>query len=308
MRQNVLIGTAGWRYHDWNGIVYPGCRPTGFHELEYLAQYLPLVEVNQSFEHPVRPESAEFWLERLRGARDFTVTAKLYRAFTHERRWSSADIRAVHAGLTPLHEARRLGALLMQFPSTFRWSHENAAHVRQVVKLFRRYPLVAEFRHASWNRVEPLEQLAHAGVGFCNVDQPQLGHAMPPTEIVTADVAYVRLHGRNYEGWYGLGGEPGPRAARYDYGYSHRQLAAWTERIATLSAQAKRVFVVTNNPAQGKAVLNALQLRQMVTGMAVPVPEPLAEAYPEAYELAAARKAPARVLEMASTTARRLAS
>ena len=54
-------------------------------------------------------------------------------------------------GYAPLLESGRLGAILMQFPWSFRNSDDNRAYVSRLKARFQEYPLVLEVRHASCN-------------------------------------------------------------------------------------------------------------------------------------------------------------
>jgi uncharacterized protein YecE (DUF72 family) len=177
-----------------------------------------------------------------------------------------------------LHEAGKLGALLLQFPWSFRNSAEDRACLAGLVAKFSEYPLVVEVRHASWNVPETLEFLEERGVGFCNIDQPLIGRSMPVTAKVTSPVGYVRLHGRNYDNWFADNAETGQR---YDYLYTPDELREWQRRIASVAARSKTTYVILNNHYQGKAVVNALQLASMLRKAPVPVPESLLELYPE---------------------------
>ena len=283
----IQIGPAGWSYQDWRGVVYPTPRPRGFHEASYLAHYFPVIEINTSFYRPPRPELSRLWVKRIEGIPRFQFTAKLYHVFTHERILNREDVRVFKDGIAPLLEAGRLGALLMQFPWSFRATKENQQYLQRLRKAFRGLPLVAELRHADWNQVDPLRRLADDEIGFANIDQAQLPHSMPPTAHVTSPIGYVRLHGRNYQEWFtsangsALAHGLTPVQARYNYLYSSDQLKNWRPRIEAVSQQAATTFVVTNNHFRGQAVVNALQLMSMTSGRRVNVPPKLLQAYPE---------------------------
>jgi uncharacterized protein YecE (DUF72 family) len=281
----IHIGPAGWSYPDWRGIVYPKHNRPGFHELEYLTQFFNTVEINTSFYNPPKPEVVKEWIRQVEGNKDFLFTAKLWKGFTHERGATPEDERAFKRGIAPLAEARRLGAILIQFPWSFKNDPENRQYVADLCKQFREYPLVLEVRHSSWNRREILEMLHELGVGFCNIDQPVIGRSIRPTENLTSRVGYVRLHGRNYKAWFSSADDPGER---YDYLYRPEELEPWVERAQHIARQSKVTFVITNNHARGKAVANALQLKAFVTGNRVEVPEPMLREYPDLAEIAAA--------------------
>lgn len=81
----IRVGTAGWKYKDWDGIVYPSPKPSGFDELAYLARYFDTVEINSSYYGSPRQSAAKKWVESVAGNRIFQFTAKLLHSFTHER-------------------------------------------------------------------------------------------------------------------------------------------------------------------------------------------------------------------------------
>lgn len=286
MRDEILIGPAGWSYADWKGIVYPTHRPPGFHEAEYLAGFFSTIEIDSSFYRPPRPQVSRVWARKLGGRRGFRFTAKLYRGFTHEGVWDRDDVRAFREGFEPLAEAGLLGCVLMQFPWSFRLTKENLRAVERLARTFGGYPLAFEARHASWNSAAALDALEDWGVAFCNIDQPQMNQCLPPTTHVTSEIGYVRLHGRNYAEWFNFDAEPrsdgrSATAARYDYLYGDDQIARWSERIAGIASRTKTTYVVTNNHFRGQAVVNALQILARLTGDPVDAPPMLVERYPE---------------------------
>ena len=276
-RAAVRVGPAGWSYNDWAGIVYPHPRPRGFHEAEYLARFFDTIEINTSFYQPVRAALAKSWVGRVSANPRFQFTAKLYKRFTHERDAGHEDEKAVKQGLQPLAEAGRLGALLMQFPWSFKWSRESREYVGSLVMQFLEYPLVLEVRHSSWNRAETFDLLGDLGVGFCNIDQPLIGRSLEPTARTTGPVGYIRLHGRNYDQWFA----PAEPQERYNYLYRMEELEPWVERVRRVAAHAQATFVITNNHFEGKGVANALEIEHLLTGERVPAPETLKARYPE---------------------------
>jgi len=285
----ILVGPAGWSYADWEGIVYPRHKPRGFHEATYLAQYFDTIEINTSFYNPIRPDVAKSWVEKVRHNPSFQFTAKLWKRFTHERNASRKDEQICKQGLEPLAAAGRLGALLLQFPWSFKNTRENHEYMSGLFMQFMEYPLVVEVRHSSWNQPEVFDRLRAQGVGFCNIDQPVIGRSLGPSEHVTMPVGYVRLHGRNYEHWFTANEHP---EERYNYLYSPEELKPWAERVGNIARAASVVFVITNNHYQGKAIANALQLIGILRGPPVAVPEGLSEHFPELAGVAMTRALP----------------
>ena len=297
MRTNIRVGTAGWSYPEWKGVVYPRNRGVGFHEAAYLARFFSAIEINTSFYQPLRPELARLWVTKVEASKSFRFSAKLYRGFTHERRLTRQGVLQFSEGLAPLADSGRLGCLLMQFPFSFRRTRENREYLARLGRAFRHYPLVAEVRHSSWNTQSALDWFGDHGIGFCNIDQPQLNHSLPPTAHVTSPVGYVRLHGRNYHEWFNFSQERTdhsglrPAEARYNYLYTTAQLKKWKERVDQIASQTRTTYLVTNNHFQGKAAVNALQLMEMISGDRVEVPDQLLRHYPELHESARPRPA-----------------
>lgn len=327
-RCEIRIGPAGWSYPDWAGYVYPSPRPKGFHEAAYLAQFFDTIEINTSFYSPLQPGHAHQWVERVSGNPRFLFTAKLWQKFTHEtfpslpgdqagtntpadfarpssskltrNAWgatgapSAEDERAVRAGFDVLRNARKLGAVLLQFPFSFHRSIESESYLVALLERFADYPLAVEVRHASWDDPGVLALLREHHAAFCNIDQPVIGRSLGPREGRAAEpgkhaataMGYVRLHGRRYDTWFS--DDPTvPSYERYNYLYSAEELRPWAERIAAESEQTPRIFAVANNHYLGKGVVNALQLISMLKQATVNVPDPLRAHYPELEKIAA---------------------
>jgi uncharacterized protein YecE (DUF72 family) len=282
------IGTAGWSYPHWNGVVYPKTYPksqaAGGHPLELLSTYLDLVEINSSFYQFLKPEVVRLWIKKVERNPRFLFTAKLHQKFTHARTVEDADVAAFKDGLAPLARAKKLGAVLMQFPWSFRFTAENREFLIQLRRAFHEFPLVAEMRHSSWMAEEAIGTFLDYRVGFCNIDQPEYTRAMPPTAFLTSGAGYVRLHGRNPNNALGAydraSDSTSARLRQHDYLYSEAELAEWSKRIEHVQRYADRTFVVFNNDAAGKSFVNALELRAMLTGVRGGAPKDLRRRYP----------------------------
>ncbi len=278
----IRVGPAGWSYADWAGIVYPKPKPKGFDELQYLAGYFDSIEINTTFYRPATDRTAQRWVERVDINRSFRFTAKLWKRFTHERKtaWSRDDVKEARAGLDLLRDGGRLGAVLLQFPWSFRNDEANRAWLEDVITAFPDLPLVVEVRHASWAEPSFFADLRVRGVGFVNIDQPQFSDSIAPSAVGTAGVGYIRVHGRNYREWWRKSDSP---HARYDYLYTPAELKPWVDRAREIAAdlETSDVYVVTNNHFQGKAVVNAFMIESMLRGSRVAAPPPLLEEYGE---------------------------
>jgi len=278
--RDIRVGPAGWSYSDWAGYVYPAPRPKEFHEATYLAQFFDTIEINTSFYQPLNPEHAKQWLDRVSANPRFVFTAKLWQKFTHDPSATLEDERAVRAGFDVLHEAGKLGAVLLQFPFAFHRTAEATAYLDAVLRRFADYPLAVEVRHATWNDPEVFALLREHHAAFCNIDQPIIGRSLEPSEEITSSIGYVRLHGRRYDTWFSDDPEVPPHE-RYNYLYSAKELAPWADRINSVAEQTRKTFVITNNHYLGKAVVNALELISMLRSSKVQVPDPLRLRYPE---------------------------
>jgi uncharacterized protein YecE (DUF72 family) len=273
--------------------VYPAQKPRGFHEASYLAKYFDTIEINVSFYRPIPAKTAHAWLGQVQQNENFRFTAKLWRGFTHDRTATPADEKEFKEGLAPLLEAGRLGALLLQFPWSFRNTHENREYITRLRGQFSEYPLVLEVRHASWSEPGTLDMLEQLDLGLCNIDQPLFKKSIKPSAVATSSIGYVRLHGRNYQSWFTENRHLGER---YNYLYSIAELDPWLDRVKAVEHAAKDTYVVTNNHFLGKAVVNALEISSILRGQPVPVPPQILAHYPELQEFAANEKEPDQLL------------
>jgi len=278
------IGTAGWSYADWEGVVYPQKKESGFHPLIYLAAYINIVEINSTFYRTPAMSMSVFWIKKVAAFPDFLFAIKAHQLFTHERKsWIQKDVDDFKLGIEPLRAGERLASLLFQFP----WSFANTTgHQDYLVRLFRAffgYPMTVEIRHSSWDVPEFFKLLTEHCVGYCNIDQPVLKNSIKPSARVTIpEFSYVRLHGRNYKDWFRK--EAG-RDERYNYLYSQEELDDWVERIKDLGRNSNRVFIITNNHYRGQALANAIQIKNMVTGEKLDIPRSLLKTYPVLEEI-----------------------
>src|SRR5437660_7709972 len=287
----IRVGTAGWSYKDWNGVFYPDyLTARKIHPLEYLAQFFDVVEINTSFYGPIKPELAKIWCRKVAAVNPkFVFTAKLLKSFTHSplsvmEPTSATNIRPgeqdeaqTREGLDTLASEGRLGALLIQFPVSYKNTSLNREYLERLLRQFIEYPRVVEVRHESWNNPDTLASFVRNGVAFCNIDQPTLGRSLAPTEHVTSSLGYVRLHGRNYKEWF----NSDDRNDRYNYLYSENELGAWKEKIEAVAEKAQTTYVIANNHYEARAGANALELKSMLTGKRVKAPPELINTYPE---------------------------
>jgi|Deesub1362A_J573_1020465.scaffolds.fasta_scaffold00152_22 uncharacterized protein YecE (DUF72 family) len=280
----LYFGPAGWSYKDWEGIVYPQPKPSSFHPLNYLPQFFDIIEINSTFYRPPSVKVSLSWVKRIASFPRFQLSVKLHQVFSHERgNFTQADIDQFKLGLEPLRAHERLAALLIQFPWSFTYTRINFDYLVSLIKHFSDYPLAVEVRHVSWHKRSFFQMLHDYGVAFCNIDQPLLPNSLPPTAYATTqEMAYVRLHGRNTRDWFR---QEASRDERYNYLYSPSELAEWVEKIKILKEKAGKVIVITNNHYRGQAVVNALQIKHILTGEKFPLPPSLVNHYPQLTEL-----------------------
>lgn len=269
----IRVGPAGWSYSDWEGTVYP---PHGskFDPLAYLAGFFDTIEINSPFYRIPPPTHAKSWVKRVGENPHFKFTTKIFRGFTHEDAdVKSGDVEAFRNYLDPLAEAGRLGAVLLQYPWSFKNAPESIDKLDALFRNFTHYPLALEVRHSSFQNDAFIRFLDERNVSWVNVDQPLFSDSVKPADAVTGPVAYVRLHGRNYEKWFAHK----ESWERYNYLYSKEELAPWVDRVRTMSKE-KETYVVTNNHFRGQAVVNAADLQDAL-GIDAQLPPQLKEVY-----------------------------
>ncbi len=276
----IHIGVAGWDYADWAGIVYPAGGGRGLDRLAWIGRFVDVVEINSSFYRPVEPRVARSWIRRTREMERFRFTAKAHRSWTHEGDTDPATVVALTlAGLQPLREAGKLGALLVQYPQSFHFNEGSTGRIEALVARAPDWPLVVEVRHRSWAGAEAAEWFARNEIGWCLVDQPAAGPAtLGPLPRVTSPVAYLRMHGRNVADWFR---PDAGRDDRYDYLYAPDELESIATAVREMSATAEETFVIQNNHFRGQALVNSLQLSHLVTGRRRQAPQELVDSYPQ---------------------------
>ena len=274
-----FIGTAGWSYKDWEGIVYPEKKESHFHALTYMAQFTNIIEINSTFYRTPAMNIALSWTKRVGNNPEFLFTVKLHQIFTHQRKdFTQKDVDDFKFGIEPLRAKGKLAAILVQFPWSFANTTSHLDYLTKLFKLFSGYPLAVEVRHGTWNHEHFFKLLKDFRVSFCNIDQPLIGNSLKPSAIVTTlDLSYVRLHGRNHENWFK---KDAGRDDRYDYLYKANELDDWIERIKELGNKSEKVLVITNNHYRGQALANALQIKNKITGEKLDIPLSLLKTYP----------------------------
>lgn len=259
MGAQILIGTSGYSYDDWRGAFYP-LRIKREEMLRYYARDFSFTEINSSY---YRLPSFQFFLRLAeKTPPDFLFTVKAHKSLTHERvgdlKATSEKFRSV---LRPLIDTGKLGAVLLQFPYSFKNSEENRKYLSRLRELMKELPLAVEFRHISWEQKPIWDFLQMYGIAYVSVDEPQLKGLVGRSAVLTSSIGYVRFHGRNAEKWW----KHEESYERYDYLYTEEELREWVPKVKSLSKEATRVFVAFNNHYRGKAVVNAKMFQKLLT-------------------------------------------
>jgi uncharacterized protein YecE (DUF72 family) len=160
--------------------------------------------------------------------------------------------------ISPLKNANKLGAILLQLPPSF-----SVGEFKEVEAFLDRMPsgydYAVEFRHPSWQTEGPWEMLRHYNVANVITDSPSPELQFLSDIVLTADHSFIRFHGRNNGYWY-------------DYLYTEQELKPWVQKVDKIrnDPESKRLRIYFNNHYGGKAVVNALQFKEMVEGKKLP--------------------------------------
>ncbi len=236
------IGTSGWSYDHWDGVLYPH----GLPPRDRLARYVEVfdtVEVNATFYRWPPPAAFASWRRRL--PEGFELTVKAPRGLTHARRLFGPE-EWIDRMATGLHQlAGRRGPLLVQLPPTMERDDDRLDWFLARVPGWMR-PAV-EFRHPSWADDAVFAVLERHRTAYCVMS----GARLPCLLRATSDLVYIRLHGPD-------------RRSLYAGSYSNDDLAWWADRIREWEAQDHSVYAYFNNDGGGNAVRDALTLRALL--------------------------------------------
>jgi uncharacterized protein YecE (DUF72 family) len=296
----IRVGTSGWSYPSgkgtWNGLFYPippGRRSragSGFDELTFYAEHFDTVEINSTFYGVPKPAAAQGWVDRTPAAFEFSL--KLYQKFTHpgmyekatgKDPWSLAqkDVDEFRAGIEPIASAGKLGALLAQFPASFRNEPDSRAYLEWLLGSFREYQVALELRHRSWSDepADTLELLDAFGAAWAQIDEPKFKGSIRQNFLPNVRTFYyLRLHGRNAAQWW----SHEKSEDRYNYLYSASELQPFAEAARKASREVKKAYLYANNHFSAKSVANAAILKHDL-GQPLPgeYPQQLVDRYPD---------------------------
>jgi uncharacterized protein YecE (DUF72 family) len=253
----IWIGTSGYSYAEWTdaGFYPPGTKSSCM--LPFYARNFPITELNFTWYQMPKAHA----LERMhrQAPPGFRFAAKLTRTLTHEidpGQWRG-QVAQYREGIAPLLQARKLMAVLLQFPPSFVRAPQNRRYLAALLDELDGLPLAVEFRHASWATDRVFAEMERRRTTLVAVDEPDLPGLFPRLDIVTnPGLFYVRFHGRNAKGW-----RSGNMQKQFDYDYGDAELRKWADvRIAGMAQQAAGGVIFFNNHVRAQAPRNAVKL------------------------------------------------
>jgi uncharacterized protein YecE (DUF72 family) len=238
----VRVGTSGWSYDHWNGVLYPPGTPPARRLALYVEQF-DTVELNASFYRWPAPRSFTGWRQRLPDG--FQLSVKASRWLTHGRRLGDphAWVERIVAAWDTL--GPRAGVLLVQLPPSMVRDDERLDTFLGAVP--GQVKVAVEVRHPSWECEDVYRLLERHGAAYCVMS----GAHLPCVLRATAPFVYVRLHGPDHEHLYAGS-------------YPEQDLRWWADRVREWEAAGHEVYAYFNNDGHGYAVHNARRLRELV--------------------------------------------
>lgn len=236
----VLLGCSGWHYNDWVGPFYKTEEES---KLATYSKIFKTAEIDSTFY--AFPSKGMVFGWRKYTKPDFIFTAKIPKLVTHKKKVDlklgvEEDINRFCELMKPLQLEGKLGCLLAQLPPSLKSDHTTLEKFLSILPSNFRFAI--EFRDSSWLTTETWRLMEKYQVAYTIVDEPLL----PPTVKVTADIAYIRWHGRGKRPWY-------------NYCYKPEELEPWVSKTKDVANQVKTVYGYFNNHFQGYAVKNCLE-------------------------------------------------
>lgn len=239
---SVHVGTSGWSYDHWEGVLYPpGTDPR--RRLERYAAEFGTVELNASFYRWPRDAAFAGWRRRLPAG--FQLSVKAPRGLTHGRRLYSPEVWVERMARSWHELGERRAVLLVQLPPTQPRDDARLAYFLGRLPWWMR--VAVELRHPSWDDAAVYDLLERHGAAYCVMS----GAGLPCVLRATAPFVYVRLHGPDHHHLYGGS-------------YGEDDLRWWADRVREWQDAGKEVFVYLNNDGHGHAVRNARRLRELL--------------------------------------------
>jgi uncharacterized protein YecE (DUF72 family) len=239
---SIHIGTSGWSYGHWDGVLYPPGTPPA-HRLGHYVRRFDTVELNSSFYHWPRTATFARWRQRLPDG--FQLSVKAARGLTHGKRLYAPEVWVDRVASCWHELAEKRAVLLIQLAPDHVRDDARLAYLLQRLPGWMRVSI--EFRHPSWHDEQVFSMLEHHQVAYCVMS----GAGLPCVLRSTAPFVYVRLHGPDFDHLYGGS-------------YSDTDLRWWADRLREWRDSGKDVLVYFNNDGGGNAVRNADTLRGLV--------------------------------------------
>ena len=249
----VHVGTSGWSYAHWKGVLYePGV--TAGARLSRYAEEFDTVELNASFYRWPRDAVFEQWRDRL--PIGFTMSVKAARGLTHARRLKSPEqwVERIVRAWDVLGD--RCGALLVQLHPAQERDDARLDHFLGCLPPHVR--VAVELRHPTWDDPAVYSLLERRGAAYVVMS----GAGLPCVLRATTEFVYVRLHGPDAD-------------VLYAGSYSLDDLGWWSDRIREWDGQGRNVLAYFNNDGDGNAVRNARTLHALLDESGVDVTAPL---------------------------------
>ncbi|MBN8821529.1 MULTISPECIES: DUF72 domain-containing protein [unclassified Spirosoma] len=238
----IHIGTSGWSYDHWQGVLYPPATPV-HRRRDYYVQRFQTVELNSSFYRWPKQATFAGWRQRLPDG--FLLTVKAPRGLTHAIKLYSPEVwlDRIKACWHELGEKRAI--LLVQLSPNHAFDYDRLAYfLRQIPNWMR---VAVEFRHPSWQQESIFQLLEQHQAAYCIMS----GANLPCILRATAPFVYVRMHGPDKQHLYGGS-------------YSDADLHWWADRLREWARMGKEIFVYFNNDGGGNAVRNAETLKKII--------------------------------------------
>ncbi len=235
---SIRIGTSGWTYKHWQRTFYPVKWPKS-RWLEYYTGHFDTVELNASFYRLPSLKTFENW--KARTTDHFLWSVKGSKYITHTKRLENHAepldrLYGVTAGL-----GEKLGVILFQLPPNLAFDEKVLRNFCKSLDPRIRHAL--EIRHSSWINGRAFRILREFNIALCTADT---AGRYPSCEEMTADFAYIRLHGSR---------------KLYASKYSEKELRTWAEKV---NAWEKDIFIYFDNDFEGHAVDNAKRLKEII--------------------------------------------
>jgi uncharacterized protein YecE (DUF72 family) len=248
----IRVGTSGWSYDHWVGVLYPPKTPVTARLARYVEEF-DTVELNASFYRWPRDATFAGWRERL--PRGFAMSVKAHRGLSHFRRLNSPEPWVERFERCFAALGSRGEMLLVQLHPEQRRDDARLDYFLGRMPAWIR--VAVELRHESWDDPQVYALLERHRAAYVVMS----GAGMPRALRATTDRVYIRMHGPEDQ-------------PLYAGSYSADELAWWAEKISDWHDQGRDVLVYFNNDGSGNAVRNARELKALLAPSAREYPDP----------------------------------